>query len=168
MSNWCHNVLTVRGDGRKVHEFVRCTRGKHPIYADLDEEERENDGRVRPLAFNALVPVPKNILKQGYSEAGYRWQNANWGTKWEPDDISVSVLETTAIYEFDTPWTPPIQWLQAVAKIFPDLTFVLKYSELGMHIEGEVKVANGEQVCHIHEGDAMVLKPQYWEEKLAG
>jgi len=38
------------------------------------------------MNFHAFVPVPPEIQAQTYNDAGYDWQHANWGTKWNAYD----------------------------------------------------------------------------------
>jgi hypothetical protein len=47
--------------------------------------------------------------------------------------------EGCVIYEFDTAWSPPMEFLQAVAKQWVGLQFVLEYEEPGMAFKGLAK-----------------------------
>nr|WP_243239868.1 hypothetical protein [Sulfobacillus harzensis] len=91
------------------------------------------------------MPVPADVVAQGYSPAGYHWCNAHWGTEWEPD-VQHDVPEihaqadgrASADYLFDTAWSPPLAWLNAAAEQWPGLTFHLIYGEPGNNDYGEV------------------------------
>ena len=55
-----------------AHEEPRTERGAR---ADLDSH------RV-PLDLNALIPIPRRVLRKGFVEAGQEWMWANWGVRW--------------------------------------------------------------------------------------
>ena len=127
-------------------------------------------GEVSKLSFHALCPVPKEIRRLGFDDnvakkaaetagvkypgmGGWGWQTSNWGTKWEPQLISVDTEnDKYAQYTFDTAWSPPIALIEFVSKRFPDLTFDLNYDEPGMRFSGEIRYKGG--VClHSCEGE---------------
>ena len=98
------------------------------------------EGDPEVLNFHGLVPVPQEILNAGYEAAGYDWEKANWGCKWGAENPTL--LDEWAgcvIYEFDTAWSPPMEFLQAVAKQLPALTCILEYEEPGMAYKGVAK-----------------------------
>lgn len=116
MPNWCDNTLSVRGRADKLNEFIQAFRG-FPVDWDNDSSglldndpvaqyvsmlvEKKKSERVKKETFNALVPVPQEIIDVGYSKAseqinsngfqqyldnetdGYTWCIHNWGTKWD-------------------------------------------------------------------------------------
>ena len=115
------------------------------------------------FSFHAFVPVPREVLlapydggvlkekKAQYPEwfsrfpdliSGYDWENRNWGVKWGAASAEISSQygddeEYTVEYRFDTPWGPPILFLDTLASLYPELYFALKYSESGMGFCGE-------------------------------
>ena len=54
-------------------------------------------------------------------------------------------------YAFDTAWSPPIKFLENVAKQWPNLTFVLEYEELGMGFKGLAKFQGEIQGRPLHQ-----------------
>lgn len=67
MPNWCENSLTVYGKGAAIKDFLARLKGKKPYYPWNEyffgcsgEEQKE------VLCFNALWPVPKDVLESGY------------------------------------------------------------------------------------------------------
>jgi hypothetical protein len=117
-------------------------------------------GKVSDLSFHALHPVPAEIRRLGFDSTvakkvaetlgikypgmgGADWQRANWGTKWEPDVQFADVNENYIRYEFYTPWTPPLEFVEHIAKEWPDLTFEIEYREEGMCFEGGAFFVNG-------------------------
>ena len=35
-----------------------------------------------PLDLNALIPIPRRVLRKGFVEAGQEWMWGNWGVRW--------------------------------------------------------------------------------------
>jgi hypothetical protein len=145
MPNWCSNKLTIIGPGVNVQAFKTKAVGNSPW-----EETGENPD---VLNFHSLVPVPENILAAGYDDAGYHWQQENWGCKWgAANSVIVEEWDGHVEYSFDSAWSPPLKFLKNVAKQWPNLTFVLVYEELGMAFKGLAKF-QGE----IHEDHCISL-----------
>jgi hypothetical protein len=51
-------------------------------------------------------------------------------------------------YEFDTAWSPPMKFLQTVAKQWCNLMLILEYEEPGMAYKGLAKFQN--DMCEDH------------------
>lgn len=138
MPNWCDNILTVEGAPDDVRAFVECVK-------DGDE----------PLSFERLVPTPPAMTDEDTAKAlgrrsvgdsdrrampdWYNWRVANWGTKWDACDASLSDYtegDTNAEYHLNTAWAPPEMWLVTVAKMFPRLRFTLRFVEEGLDYAG--------------------------------
>lgn len=96
MPNCCYNQLCITGMKQDIEEFFDSLKGKPAKYADSisSYDYSKYDG----YSFNALVPVPDAVLKNGYSRdfssdyeecdieeemKGYTWQTKYWGTKWD-------------------------------------------------------------------------------------
>lgn len=96
----------------------------------------------------------------------YEWAIANWGTKW--GDFDTQIERSSVYYEikddkvvfpydnedkqdnneyirfhFDTAWSPPIKAFERISKMYPTLTFILRYTESGMEFKGEATFTNG-------------------------
>lgn len=96
-------------------------------------------------------------------EAWYKWRLANWGCKWDASfgepflalganemdveetvaALGQTITPTTAVYKFDTPWSPPAQFLEQASEQFPRLEFALRYGEPGGGFAGEVRYVGG-------------------------
>lgn len=162
MPNWCHNTMTISGDEAEVLRLTQILR--------QPGEGENTDGT--PLFFSSLVPEPKDI-----GDGWYGWRVENWGTKWEPHfDIPPQTIgeeaecfdppglirrEGLAEYDFDTAWGPPLEWMERVAKMFPQLRFAITYGEPGMDFGGKVVFVGGEVVSD-EEGGA----EQYLDESM--
>jgi len=154
MPNWCENIFVVRGKAKLLAEFDEAFKGLPAKWADDNDSDpfkgnyvqRENPN----YCFNALYPVPEEIIKAGYSAAGYEWCWEYWGTKWdiysprEHDVYAEKNPESRYIkYYFDTAWSPPLQWLEKVAADWPGLEFELYYYEPGVGFAGVAWFAGG-------------------------
>lgn len=151
MPNWCENVLTIRGPQSLVTAWVQAMQGASVAWPDAPDDDAATT--LLPLCFHRGVPIPADIVRLGFSPAGYNWCLRHWGTKWEPDgpadvpDVSFhSDGSATACYVFDTAWSPPIAWLHTVAAQWPGLTFSLVYGEPGTQAYGDYLWLGGQCV----------------------
>jgi hypothetical protein len=142
MPNWCHNKLTITGPEVDVRSFKEKAAGRCPW-----RKPEETD--VDALNFHSLVPVPDEVLQAGYEAAGYDWERANWGCKWGA--MNPTILDEwpgCIIYEFDTAWSPPMEFLQKAAVQWPAIQIVLEYEEPGMAYKDLAKLQG--EVCEDH------------------
>lgn len=130
MPNWCNNDLTISGNKLDLKKFY--------------DENFEDDC----LKFYKSVPLPKDEDSEDPDDT---FENdENWGTKWDidKDDFDGYLdLESCEIgANFNTAWTPPLQWLNTVCELYPTLQFKLLYGEMGMDFAGRVLCENGDMV----------------------
>ena len=145
MPNWTCNILTMSGPEADIKAFRQKAVGHSPwlTAAELTVEKPE------PLNFHSIVPVPKEVLKAGYMKAGYGWEKANWGCKWGACHCQVVDNDKGwLIYQFDSAWCPPVEFIEAAAKLWPSLTFKLEYEELGEGFKGLAKAVGGSLEDH--------------------
>ena len=142
MPNWCLNKLTVRGEELDVAAFRKNAVGHSPW-----ARQREGEGEKENLLnFCNLVPIPTEVLTAGYEKAGAEWERQNWGCTHGAFETSiVDEWEGLVVYDFQTAWSPPIEFLVHAAKQWPTLTFILDYDEPGMGFKGIAKF-HGETV----------------------
>ena len=157
MPNWCENVLDIDGDKEEIARFVK-----------------ENTTKNGCLSFQKALPLPEN------EEDWFNWCCDNWGTKWDisseddEDDYDAKMREDATSVGFYTAWSPPINWLQYVALMYPTLKFELRYGEPGNNFSGYIVIQNDE-ILEEEEGDCGVYYSDkycencedyiYWEEK---
>lgn len=133
MPNWCNNMLRVHGSQEAVEAFDKAFLGSSAVWplaeyekhgkteeqiAEIEQRQREQEPQY---CFNALYPVPEEVLKVGFSvetqpdmtkpveewialrmskledpeqwEDGYSWCISHWGTKWDVyEHVSVEQL----------------------------------------------------------------------------
>jgi hypothetical protein len=128
MPNWCNNTLEVTGPNQDVQRFKDKAVGHYPWL--------KQQGEPNLLNFHSLVPIPESILALPYEDAGYDWENKYWGCKWGSSETRLESEDGRLIYTFDTPWSPPLELFQTVAKEWLTLRFVLEYEEPGVGLIG--------------------------------
>jgi hypothetical protein len=122
--------IIVRGIG--VDAFGKACIGKRASYYEngiqwTGEPEVE-------FTFNALVPVPEEILREGFYEKGISWQTQNWGTFMDSEYITTPYLITDEdsedMFDFivETFHSPPLKWLESASLSFPVLKFEILYA----------------------------------------
>ena len=87
----------------------------------------------------------------------YDWAIANWGTKWNGGeaDIDEDPNDDEILIRFDTAWSPPYLWLEALAQ--NKIPFELEWEEEG----GERGRITGSENGEISEEE---LDPVEWDE----
>lgn len=124
MPNWTSNTLCVEGNDLDVKTFIT------KVTAD-----KYNTQEYAILA--TLIPVPEG-------QEWYEWNIANWGTKWEDNGTTLTITDKGfAMFRFDTAWSPPVEGITTISTMFPSLTFVLSYSEMGMGFVGSAGFLDG-------------------------
>jgi hypothetical protein len=137
MPNWAYNSLTVSGKVEDMDKWRVALANEH------DLEPR--------LSFNKLYPLPEEEKNNWYN-----WRIQHWGTKWDiadeegkaPDNSS----PTEYFYDFETAWSPPLEWLSTIVKDFPKLKFELGWYEEQMFYGG----------LTIYE-DRILIRDDYYE-----
>lgn len=160
--DFINNQLTEAKTPIEIPELIECANGT--------EEKRQA------------------LIKEYGADNWYDWCHANWGTKW---DCSTEEMgfdtdnESYIIINFNSAWSPPINWLGRVIKMFPNLNFKLVFMETGnwfagcaysedgelMLAEGEPEYVvdgvvynyNGEQSVYVGE-DGNVISEDEWNE----
>lgn len=160
MPNWCESFLIVTGQRNEIEQFNKA-------FFDFPANWDSNRKLKKRYSFNALYPVPQEVLEKGFSAPGpedlqermaalydpekwydgYTWCVTHWGTKWDLEMMgveSIPIDETWHMlkYNFLTAWSPPEAWVIKVAKDFPELEFRLLYYEPGVYFGGEL-IAKG-------------------------
>lgn len=148
MPNWCNNTLQVYGPAREVARFKKQAVGFDPW---MTAKQRVSTKPCQ-LNFYSLVPIPKKVLKAPCDETTYNWKIENWGCKWgaslggDPADVQCMFAEgtTNILWDpFDTPWNPPLAFIENVSKKWPTLLFLLDYNEPGNAFKGIAQAKAG-------------------------
>lgn len=113
MPNWCHNTLTIKGNNEELEEFVKKAEGADP-----------RSGEELCLSFHSFVPVPEEVI----SKDDLEWEIENWGVKWGAVYPELVKEDGKVVYIFDTPWGPPLEWLDRVVSQYPSSKFLMLFS----------------------------------------
>lgn len=125
-------------------------------------EQLPEPGPMSDFSFHALCPVPDDVRRFGYdtkrankvrhllgmketSLGGYEWESHSWGCKWGASGAELICSEDMFLqYGFDTPWGPPLPFLEKISSDWPKLHFELQYEEPGMNFKGEYQIQDSE------------------------
>lgn len=92
----------------------------------------ELQGTVSPTPTNTEEECRRNLeLRELYGyDNWYNWCVSNWGCKWDASHMDPPTVDATQVrIRFETPWSPPLPWLETVHEIHPELTFELACEE---------------------------------------
>lgn len=160
MPNWCDNWLQVSGAKEEIGRFVGMgvKEGKWALshYFPMPEELH---GTSRPGVSNKEL-----VAKYGAAD-WYDWNMRNYGCKWDCDttDVKRKDTGTEVIIDFQSPWSPPVEFMHKVQAMFPQLDFRLAYMETGCWFAG---VAETFRDADTGEVEILVqdTEPEYWDE----
>jgi hypothetical protein len=96
-----------------------------------------NDFLAENLMDAAQLYQEGKVLVENYEKYGatdwYDWSCMNWGCKWNAGTVGIEEDGDILNIRFDTPWSPPREYLQALGKKIP---FYLEWlEEQGLHGE---------------------------------
>jgi len=171
MPNWFYFSLNVSGEKKDVEQFVENVKGSDKF----ETEGREFD-------FNHFIPQPEGIFREPLSsekekeldELGlpnwYRWNNQNWGTKWNanvesafcPSDLEGFPMEYE--YELATAWAFPAPVMEKMIEMYPNLDFNIVGEEesgsYGVYWNTMEDIFQEEEPTPVDEGNG---KQVYWD-----
>ena len=130
----------VKGGAPTREAAEHLARNLRDIFWRRHEEERvcaERDSHRVPLDLNALIPIPRRILRKGFGEAGQKWMWANWGVRWPIRRVTFAIerqrdsgvsgggVGPVAVFRFlSEDWSPWIALLR-IRKRWPELRFTM-------------------------------------------
>lgn len=147
--------------------------GSWPVHDDIRLKASVSTppelGPVVDFSFHSLYPVPEEFMSFPYDcsrareigelvgntrpYGGYRWEQIHWGCKWGGCETELLLEEEGYIeYSFDTPWGPPMEFIEKISKDWPTLCFEITYEEPGMGFAGNSSFYQGE-CCHANTWD---------------
>lgn len=184
MPNWCENRLTIEGTEQDVRNFIRKGLKLRSLPKKVDKiveilsDNVNKDGTDVKLSLTSYLPMPKTfskydttnqskdfpkvakMQKKKYGCVGwYNWGLKYLGTKWDADFLFVSLIAKKdgnweLIFDIDTAWTPPVEWLENVQEKFISLNFLLTYEEPGCGFKGVAEtIRYGEEVYIVNDSE---------------
>lgn len=151
MADMGENELRIYGDDNQLLRFREIA---DETVLPLSKRDPYN-GELSPsvLSFHRLYPIPDKVIAIGYDPkgGGYDWQTKHWGVKWgasyaKREEGRFPDGKLALSYVFDTPWEPPIAWLEKVSADYPLLRFELNFRyEINNWVD-EFVFQNGKQI----------------------
>lgn len=149
MPNWCSNTLQISGNKEQLELFKQ----KSIIKSGMDVDIFVMDGCITmPEELNIMEGISdevkaERIQKYGYC-GWYDWRYHNWGTRTDAHDSEIIEEDENGMsIVFTTSWCSPIDYVEKVALMYPDLIFDLYYMETGEWFAGRL-TAKGEHINH--------------------
>jgi hypothetical protein len=150
MPNWCDNNLTVTGDTDELKRFVAAITNADesitilknlvPFPAELEGEE--------------ITALGGEVVARVFTDSGYSWCLSNWGTKWADCDTEIIIYADYLMLKYATAWSPAIEGLSQISRLFPTLTFQTDWIEEGMQSMGAACFQDGqESIYDVPESD---------------
>ena len=147
MPNWCYNRVSVYSENTKdMDELFDIFNNENPFNALIPSpvwsETPNEDGELPVLeehkdADGKVLFTTHKFPKSGKTDdRWYDWQIQNWGTKWEPTDLSVEQCDEELEITFNTAWSPPEDICRAIRNKYPDVTVSWFFDEPGMEVAG--------------------------------
>jgi hypothetical protein len=147
MPNWCYNRVSIYSENiDQVTELFDIFNNAEPFNTLIPSpkwsETPNEDGELPVLeehkdADGKVLFTTHKFPKSGKTDdRWYDWQINNWGTKWEPTDISVEQCDEELELTFNTAWSPPEDICRAIRNKYPDVTVSWFFDEPGMEVAG--------------------------------
>ncbi len=159
MPNHVESDLTITGSRADLDEFAAFAKEDIGPHAGALSASRfipyPEEYRIADAAHAVAMERQKRgeittgealAVKDGFNAGGYDWCCKHWGTKWGIYDAKQkprAAKGTTLIYSFQSAWSPPIPVLKVMSKMFPRCTFVLRWYERGMQLQGVYRCEGG-------------------------
>ena len=152
MPNWCSNNLSVHGkieDMKKFMEVITIGEDEYSLLSKLYPTPEELN--IGDVSFTVDEQQQANLEKYGY-KSWYDWRIEKWGCKWPESDLYVGQEYTenkdgtaTIAFNFESPWSPPLEAFDKISLDYPNLLFCIYYEEPGMAFCGNCVWAQGER-----------------------
>ena len=160
MPNHCSNHLVVKGRSGPLAQFKALARNDSEVPPeDFDISKfisMPEELRAIRSPNNDPQSAANMVSKYGYPD-WYEWANAVWGTKWGTYQSNLYHDEQDQLgYAYQTAWSPLNEdCIGKLSALFPDLTFEVKYAEIGVGYYGFVNAEKGV----LTENETLELRP---------
>lgn len=150
MPNWVFNELTINAKNKEDIDQIENLLAKPYVTKHKSHFFNEKTNKVEEkiiesveessICFWNIVKPDESILDEYFEIADsstvdnpnnwYNWNVKNWGTKWDAcEDYCNRNSDNLLSYSFNTAWSPPIPFVESLAKQFPHLEILLSYEE---------------------------------------
>jgi len=131
-------------------DFINAVnKSKGTNFLTIEEISLSSDewdaGRAKDIIRNI-----KAFESTGYHD-WYTWNLDNWGVKWDASNCKSKELSdfNTIIFEFDSPWGTPEQFIRELSKLYPNATFEMVSGSIenDSHYEFTCEDGNYQETC---------------------
>lgn len=145
MPNWVYNTINVSGHYKYVLEVKQVLSQPVPTHKPKEDTTWDTvDGEwvmeETDFSFWNVVAPPRESWEEYFTgDTFYNWNITNWGCKWDARNYDGNMLESEFLsedsdsneltYRIETAWSPPIEFMDAMAKRFPMCQIELAYEE---------------------------------------
>jgi hypothetical protein len=145
MPNWVYNTLTISGHYKYVLEVKQVMSQPVPVTKPKEGSlwaavQGEWAMEETEFSFWNVVAPPRDGWGEYFTgETWYNWNITNWGCKWDARNYDGNMLESELLsedhdsneltYRIETAWSPPIEFVDAMAERFPMCQIELAYEE---------------------------------------
>ena len=148
MPNWCKNNLKISANGEKVLELLELLKdekGKMTFQKFMPMPEELED-TTKSVGDEMSKEESDKLIEKYGANNWYDWRYENWGCKWDASESEFYVNDEGGwTVSFLTPWSPPINFVQALSKEFSDMEFAMQYAdESGGFPLGEATFTDGD------------------------
>ena len=168
MANHVTNILTVKGATKQLKEVLSILLDEEgnvdfnkalPIPMELEgtqcptiiisssdyqEQEEKITNGENVFTRGITRKMSKELIEKFGFDNWYDWQLNVWGTKWNA--YNQKELRDNS-FQFETAWATPSNFVQNFSKMFPEVTFEMKYADedMGYNV-GKYHLKNGEYI----------------------
>lgn len=147
MPNWCKNNLRIVSNGQKVLDLLEILKDENGqmTFSKFMPMPKELETTSSPVRDTVPEEERKKLVEKYGADNWYDWRCNNWGCKWDASESAFYKNGDDWMISFQTPWGPPIEFLQALSKKFKEFQFELQYADegLGQQPLGEAIINEG-------------------------
>ena len=137
--DWTYKDELWNNEPNESKLYEKSTPVKEKIRIAMEYLEEKLEVNDLTHARTAL----ENIKKHGAKD-WYDWSINNWGTKWDASTQDIDEMDGNWLsIRFDTAWSPPEPWLQAVTEKYPLLDIMVRVTEESDAFMGYICCRNG-------------------------
>jgi hypothetical protein len=122
MPNYIYNKLILQGDWYSIKKIIGSDR-KNPM-----KNKQTKPKSYKKFKFDLIAPLETNQISDQQLNTHYHQINA-WGTKWQPWNVTLIKEPDQVILEFETAWDPPVNWINKLFELYPNIKFNLVWAD---------------------------------------
>lgn len=117
-------IAVLQNDVSRLKEMLEYQWVKRDNITDVESLKNYLKKSLTEKDFSEAQQAIDNIRLYGHKD-WYSWSIAYWGTKWNAYDAKTKDNQII----FDTAWSTPFPVIDALSKMYPDLTFKVEFAD---------------------------------------